>query len=37
MVFGNKLDEAWLVVKDKVRLVAKEYNQEEDIDYDETF
>jgi len=26
MVFGNKLDEAWLVVKDKVRLVAKEYN-----------
>lgn len=25
------------VVKNKARLVAQEYNQEEDIDYDKTF
>ncbi|OMO77060.1 Zinc finger, CCHC-type [Corchorus capsularis] len=36
-VFRNKLDENGRVVRNKARLVAKEYNQEEGIDYDETF
>ena len=36
-VFRNKLDEKGTVVTNKARLVAKGYNQEEGIDYDETF
>ena len=36
-VFRNKLDENGYVTKNKARLVAKGYNQEERIDYDETF
>ena len=36
-VFRNKLDEKGTVVRNKARLVAKGYNQEEGIDYDETF
>ena len=36
-VFRNKLDEAGLITRNKARLVAKAYNQEEVIDYDETF
>ena len=36
-VFRNKLDEHGTIVKNKVRLVAKDYNQKEGIDYDETF
>ena len=34
-VFKNKLDESGQVIKNKVRLVAQEYNQEEGIDFDE--
>lgn len=33
----NKMDESDVVVKNKVRLVAQGYNQEEGIDFDETF
>ena len=36
-VFRNKLDENGYVTRNKARLVAKGYNQEEGIDYDETF
>jgi len=36
-VFRNKLDENGNVIRNKARLVAKGYNQEEGIDFDETF
>ncbi|PWA86471.1 copia-type pol polyprotein [Artemisia annua] len=36
-VFKNKTDENSIVVKNKARLVAKGYNQQEGIDYEETF
>ena len=36
-VFRNKLDENGIVIRNKARLVAKGYNQEEGIDFDETF
>jgi len=36
-MFINKLDEAGVITRNKARLVAKGYNQEEGIDYDETF
>ena len=36
-VFRNKLDEHGIVTRNKARLVAKGYNQEEGIDFDETF
>jgi len=36
-MFRNKADEHWIIVRNKFRLVAKEYNQEEAIDYEETF
>nr|GEU51620.1 hypothetical protein [Tanacetum cinerariifolium] len=35
--FRNKMDEEWVVTKNKVTLVAKGYRQEEGIDYDESF
>jgi len=36
-VFRNKLDEDGVITTNKARLVAKGYNQEEGIDYGETF
>ena len=36
-VFRNKMDESGVVVRNKGRLVAQGYNQEEGIDFDETF
>jgi len=36
-VFKNRLDEQGIVVRNKARLVAKGYNQEEGIDYGETY
>jgi len=35
-VFRNKMDENGNIVRNKGRLVAKGYNQEEGIDFDET-
>ena len=36
-VFRKKLDEQGTIIKNKARLVAKRYNQEEGIDFDETY
>nr|GEY76382.1 copia protein [Tanacetum cinerariifolium] len=36
-VFKNKRDETRIVIKNKASLVAQFYNQQEGIDYDETF
>ena len=36
-IFRNKLDEHGIVIRNKARLVAKGYNQEEGIDYEETY
>ena len=36
-VFRNKLDENGVIIRNKARLVAKGYNQEEGIDYEETY
>jgi len=36
-IFRNKLDEAMMVMRNKNRLVAKGYNQDEEIAYDQTF
>ena len=37
MVFISKLDENWLVIRNNTRLVAKGYNQEEGIDFNEIY
>ncbi|GKE89084.1 ribonuclease H-like domain, reverse transcriptase, RNA-dependent DNA polymerase, partial [Tanacetum coccineum] len=34
-VYRNKIDERWIVVRNKARLVTQGYTQEEGIDYDE--
>ena len=36
-VFKNRLDEHGVIIRNKVRLVAQDYNQKEGIDYNETF
>ncbi|GJY21126.1 retrovirus-related pol polyprotein from transposon TNT 1-94 [Tanacetum coccineum] len=36
-VFKNKKDEKGIVIRNKARLVAQRYTQEEEIDYDEVF
>ena len=36
-VFRNKLDDSGVVIRNKARLVAQCYNQQEGIDYDETY
>ena len=36
-VFKNKTDENGIVIKNKARLVAKGFNQQEGIDFEETF
>ncbi|GJR54846.1 retrovirus-related pol polyprotein from transposon TNT 1-94, partial [Tanacetum coccineum] len=36
-VFRNKLDENGIVSRNKARLVAQGYDQQEDINYDETY
>jgi len=36
-VFKNKLDEQGVIVRNKAGLVAKGYNQEENIDFGETY
>ncbi|GJR93765.1 retrovirus-related pol polyprotein from transposon TNT 1-94 [Tanacetum coccineum] len=36
-VYRNKLDENGVVSRNKARLVAQNYNQQESIDYDETY
>ena len=36
-VFRNKMDENGNIVRNKTRLVAKGYNQEEGIDFDEIY
>ena len=36
-VFRNKLDEHGILIRNKARLVAKGYNEEEGINYEDTY
>ena len=36
-VFRNKMDENGIIVRNKARLVAQGFDQEEGIDYEDTF
>ena len=36
-VYRNKMDENGIIIRNKARLVAQGYNQQEEIDYEETF
>ena len=36
-IFRNKLDENGVIIRNKIRLVIKGYNQEEEINFNETF
>ena len=36
-VFKNKMNDQGVITRNKARLVAKGYNQEEGIDYEETY
>ena len=36
-VYRNKMDENGIIIRNKARLVAQEYNQQKGIDYEETF
>ena len=36
-VFRNKMDENGIIIRNKARLVTQGFNQEEGIDYEETF
>ena len=35
-VYRNKMDENGIIIRNKARLVAQGYNQQEGIDYEET-
>ena len=37
LVFRKKLNEYGIITKNKVKLVAQDYNQEDGIDYNKTF
>ena len=36
-IFRNKLDENENIIRNKARLIAKDYNQQDGIDFDETY